>query len=498
MTSARILVVEDDRVVARDIQAKLKRIGYDVVGHTARGDEAVALARSAEPDLVLMDIRLEGNFDGIEAAEKIRDLYFIPVVFLTAYADEETVRRAGQTEPFGYLLKPFEDSQLRTVVEMALYTHGAKRKLRDSERRYAATLSSIGDAVIATDEHANVTFMNPAAERLTGWHLSEAAGGPVINVFRIINHDTRLPVDDPVAKVLRSGFTVGLANNTMLLAKDGREVPIDDSGAPIVGDHGKITGVVLVFRDITDRYQADEKLRKAQQDLNRMARVTAMGELTLSIAHEIRQPLMAVVTNAATCLNWLTAGRENVDEARRAAERVIVSGHRAGEVVNSIRSLAKNSAPEMTAVNLNEAILEVLPLILSELRRNGVVHRLDLSPDVEMVKGDRVQLQQIVLNLIMNAVEAMSATTLSTRILSVTSGRFDAGFMVISVSDSGPGLESTISERIFETFFTTKSGGMGMGLSICKSIVQAHGGDIWTTPNKLGGTCFYFTVPRFA
>src|SRR3954468_8766006 len=258
MTPARILVVEDDRVVARDIQHQLTRIGHTVVGVTPLGEDAVRLALESHPDLVLMDIRLEGALDGVDAAQQIRNRCQVPVVYLTAYADDETLKRARVTEPFGYLLKPFEDSQLRTVIEMALYKHAAERKLRESERRYAVTLASIGDAVIATDERGRVTFLNPVAEALTGWPRAEAAGRPLAEVFRIVNEETRQPVEDPAAKVLRLGTVVGLANHTALLARDGRELPIDDCGAPIIDDRGRIAGVVLVFRDVTQRRQAEE------------------------------------------------------------------------------------------------------------------------------------------------------------------------------------------------------------------------------------------------
>jgi len=267
MIRARILIVEDDRVVARDIQQQLVRIGHTVVGMTTRGEDAVALSEATRPSLVLMDIRLEGPGDGIEAAQKIRERYQIPVVYLTAYADDETLRRASVTEPFGYLLKPFEDSQLRTAIEMALYKHGADRRLRESERRYAVTLSSIGDAVIATDDQAHITFMNPIAEALTGWSQAEAAGRPLAEVFRIVSEETREVVEDPGAKVLRLGGIVGLANHTVLISRDGREVPIDDSGSPIIDDGGVTCGVVLVFRDVTQRREAEkaEVLRKANE-----------------------------------------------------------------------------------------------------------------------------------------------------------------------------------------------------------------------------------------
>ncbi len=207
------------------------------------------------------------------------------MVFLTAYADEETLRRARVTEPFGYLLKPFEDLQLRTVIEMALYKHTAERKLRESERRYAVTLASIGDAVIATDNLGRVTFLNPTAEALTGWPGAEAAGRPLVEVFHIINKETRQPVEDPAAKVLRLGTVVGLANHPLLLARDGREVPIDDCGAPIIDDRDSITGVVLVFRDTTLRRQAEEAeaLRLANARLELALRGSNIGIIEIDM-----------------------------------------------------------------------------------------------------------------------------------------------------------------------------------------------------------------------
>ena len=258
MTPVRILIVEDDRVVVRDIKQQLIRVGYTVVGTTPRGEDVVSLALETRPDLVLMDIRLEGGTDGIDAAQQIRERLQIPVIYLTAYADERTLQRAKVTDPFGYLVKPFQDSQLRTAIEMALYKHAAERRLRASERRYAVTLSSIGDAVIATDELAQITFMNPVAEALTGWPLAGAVGRPLGDVFRLLHEQSRPVVEDPAANVRRQGALVGLANHTVLLARDGREISIDHSRSPIIDDQGGSTGEVLVFRDLAQRRRAEE------------------------------------------------------------------------------------------------------------------------------------------------------------------------------------------------------------------------------------------------
>ncbi|MET0339749.1 MAG: response regulator [Polyangiales bacterium] len=279
MRSARILVVEDGRVVARDIRQQLTRVGHTVVAVTATGEEAIALARSLRPDLVLMDIRLEGALDGVDASQQIRTELSIPVIYLTAYADDRTIERASATEPFGYLLKPFEDSQLRTTIEMALYKHDAERRLRESERRYAVTLSSIGDAVIASDAQATVVFMNAAAEALTGWTQQEARGRRLPEVFRIVHEATGEAVEDPAAKVLRLGAVVNLASHTALLTRDGRSIPIDDSGAPIIDDDGNLTGVVLVFRDVSQRRRSEqaESLQRANERLDRALRGSKIG-----------------------------------------------------------------------------------------------------------------------------------------------------------------------------------------------------------------------------
>ena len=487
VTAARILVVEDDRVVSRDIQQQLKRIGYDILGSATTGEASVAFAARDRPDLVLMDIRLEGDMDGIDAARQIRDDSQAPVIFLTAYADDETVERAGLAEPFGYLMKPFDDQQLRTAIEIALYKHAAEKRLRESERRYATTLASIGDGVIATDAGARVTFMNPVAEVLTGWTIAEAKGVPVQEVFRIVNEDTRQPVEDPVAKVLRFGTIVGLANHTILIARDGRECPIDDCGSPIIDDGGEISGAVLVFRDVSRQREMDHALRQAEAQVTLVSRLSQLGEFAAMIAHEVNQPLTAIVSNADTCLRYL-------EEARLAAERVVENGHRTGEVVRSMRNLVSRSQNGMAEVDINALAREVVELRRSEIRECEVLLDLSLAQNLPPVVADRVQIQQIVSNLIGNAIDAMHEVADRQRRLRITSTLDDGGHVIVRVADTGSGLSMSNPEEIFQPLFTTKAGGMGLGLAICRSIVEGHGGRIWVEPTDIG-TCIAFTIP---
>jgi two-component system, cell cycle sensor histidine kinase and response regulator CckA len=265
VTAARILIVEDEAVVALDLRTRLTRLGYFVIDSVGLGEVALKVAEKERPDLTLMDIRLRGEMDGIAAAEQIRTRLHLPVVFLTAHADDATVDRARVTEPFGYILKPFEERELRTMIEMALYKHAAERRLRESERRFATTLASIGDGVIATDIHGRVTFMNPVSEKLTGWNISDAAGVPLQTVFTICNETTRKTVENPIERVLAEGVIVGLANHTILISRAGDESPIDDCAAPIFDDDGKMTGAVLVFRDVSQARQVEVQMRHAQK-----------------------------------------------------------------------------------------------------------------------------------------------------------------------------------------------------------------------------------------
>ncbi|WP_165694135.1 ATP-binding protein [Teichococcus deserti] len=475
------MIVEDDRVVARDLAQQLAALGHSVAGSIARGEEAVARAIASRAELVLMDIRLEGSMDGIAAAQALRDRCQIPVVFLTAYADAPTVRRATDTEPFGYLLKPFEELQLATAIEMALHKHAAERKLRASERRYATTLSSIGDGVIATDAGAAVSFMNPVAEALTGWSQAEALGRPIAEVFRLENQLTGEPVADPAAAALRSGVTEGLPAHTVLRARDGREVPIDDSSAPVPGEAGSLAGAVVVFTDMTRRRAAEEALRRAQAELAHASRLAVLGELAVSIAHEVNQPLMAAITNAEACLRWLAAPERNVARAEEAARRVVRNGHRAAEVIDSIRAMARNAAPERERLALAPLVEDVLLLMRAELKRAGIALRSALPADLA-VEGVRVQLQQVVMNLVLNAREALEdgggTITLAAR---AAEGR-----LLLSIADDGPGVAPAVADRIFDPLFTTKPGGMGLGLSICRSILEAHGGSIRLAAGEAG------------
>ncbi|MFB8787686.1 MAG: response regulator [Potamolinea sp.] len=262
-----ILVVENETVVALNIQNRLEEIGYGVPDIVSSGEQAIAKAESINPDLVLMDIRLTGKMDGIQAAEKIRTKLKIPVVYMTAYTDRETLERAKLTEPYGYIIKPFEARELYSAIEIALYKHQIEKQLKEREQWLATTLTSIGDAVITTDSKGLITFMNPIAESLTGWKQTEALGEEVSQIFRIIDERTHEEEENPIAIALQQGEIVGLGNHTLLIARNGTAIPIDDSAAPIKNEAENVTGAVLVFHDIIERKQAEAVLQSLNEQL---------------------------------------------------------------------------------------------------------------------------------------------------------------------------------------------------------------------------------------
>jgi len=250
-----------------------------------------------------------------------------------------------------------------------------------------------------------------------------------------------------------------------------------------------------VVQRTSELMKASEALREAQAELARVTRVTAMGELTASIAHELNQPLAGAVANSDACVAWLSSRPPNLDEARAAAARTIEAATRATDIVRRIRVPFKKAAPEKVRVNINEVIEETLALIRSEASRNNVSLQTELGSQLPLVLGDRVQLQQVMLNLMINGIEAMSGVDDRTRQLQIRSATHDPNQVLVAVADSGAGIDPQVIGRIFEPFYTTKPQGIGMGLAISRSIIEAHGGRLWPEPNLPHGATFQCTLP---
>jgi PAS domain S-box-containing protein len=269
MEQPGILIVEDEQIVATELKGRLHSLGYRVVGAASTGPEAITKTENLNPDLILMDIRLRGEMDGIETAGRILASRDVPIVFVTAHADEATLERAKVTGPMGYVLKPFSERELQTAIEIGLYKHTMQKKLREQKQWLAAMLDSIGDAVIATDTEGHITLINPMASSLTGFAQAEALGRNVTSLLNIINETTSTTVVNPVTRILEPGAEPMTRNYSfVIIAKSGKVVPIDGSASRIIDGHGIRQGAIFAFRDVTAESKQVEAARVMQFSIN--------------------------------------------------------------------------------------------------------------------------------------------------------------------------------------------------------------------------------------
>ena len=362
------------------------------------------------------------------------------------------------------------------------------RQANETLRERANLLDLTHDTVFVRDMNDVITFWNRGAEERYGWTRDEAIGQVSHSINKTI---FPAPLPEIKADLIRNSHWEGELLHTR---RDGSVVVVASRWALQRDEQGNPVAVLETNNDITERKRAEEALQKVQTELTHVTRVMTLGELTASIAHEVNQPLAAIVTNGNACLRWLAGATPNFSEARQAVERIIKDSYRASEVISRIRTLVKKTPPRNDWVDLNEVIVEVLALAQNEARRNHVSVKRQLKQDLPRVRGDRVQLQQVVLNLIMNGLEAIARNKDGARQLSISSDTGDGDNVIVAVRDSGEGLDPVNLERVFDAFYTTKPEGMGMGLAISRTIIESHGGRLWAAANSPKGAVFQFTL----
>ena len=500
--SATILVVEDEAIIARDIQTTLEELGYFVPPPVANGDQALAAVVAHDPDLVLMDIRIHGELDGIETAALIGKTHPTPVVYLTSYSDDATLARATLTGAYGYVLKPFQDRDLRTAIEVALQKRELERQLSERERWFATTLKSIGDAVIATDVEQRITFMNVVAERITGWTSSDAVGRQLGEVMCLVDQDTGAPLRSPLENAFEDGFAVEVSL-ALLSPKQGEQRSIADSAAPIVDDAGVTLGGVVVFRDVTQQRRLEERVARSE-------RLAAIGKLSAGLAHEINNPLTYVLSNVIFAIDDLrelkdelhaVSGRMSNALAQRVEDITDALGdaregsERVQRIVQDLRKFGRSDKAEPTVLELSEVLESAIRMTENIVRHHAQVRRhFGTTPFIEAAES---QLGQVFINLLVNAAQAMGDGGADGKEIVVATHTDAAGRAVAEVRDSGPGIPPDILLRIFDPFFTTKDvgEGSGLGLSIAHSTVSSLGGEISVESRVGEGTTFRVTLP---
>ncbi|WP_427159287.1 ATP-binding protein [Aliinostoc sp. HNIBRCY26] len=494
MTTTRILVVEDEVIVARTITSHLSQLGYTVVGTASSGKVAIAKALETRPELVLMDIILKGEMDGIDAASYIREYLDIPVIFLTAYGDDHTLQRAKITQPFGYIVKPFTSKDLRIAIEIGLLKHRLERDIRENRDKLATLLNSISDAVIATDDQGIITFMNPAAEALTGWNRQDAIGEDVAKIFSLIDEVTEAKIENPVRKVLREQQVVYLEEFTSLITKEGKRIPIGDSASPIMRPPDQINGVVIVFWDISER----RKTELLEQALRKEREVNYLKSLFIStVSHEFRNPLSVI----QTAVELIELQGENLTESRKDIylKRIKTAVQSMKNLMEDVLFMGRAEAKRLVCnpqkLDLRKFCQELVEEFTSVITSGHEVIFTCASKLTEAYVDEQL-LNYILVNLLSNAVKYSPHNEVIRLDLICDQ---EKNIAIFEIQDEGIGIPEADQKRLFESFYrasnTQSIEGTGLGLVIVKRCVEAHQGTISFSSQEGQGTTFTITLP---
>jgi len=476
MAIPKILVVEDEVIVAKTIAGQLKQLGYAVADTASSGAAAIAKAAATQPDLILMDIVLKGEMDGVTTATHIRAQRDVPIIYLTAYADDNTLQRAKITQPFGYIVKPFTSNDLRVAIEIGLFKHQASQELQEQRDQLETLLQSMSDAVIATDAHGNITFMNPAVETLTGWQQIEATGKAVDEVFKIVDEVTEAPANNPVEQVLQAEQSIHFSDFTALVVRAGGQVPILGSASPLKRATGEMSGVVLVFRDMRDRRQAElltQALEK-ERELNQLK-----SQFVSIVSHEFRNPLAVV----RTAVELLEKGHDLPETKKNSyIQRVKSSVRSMNDLMEDVLLMGQL---EPNRVACNPTLLNLEQFCRNLVEEFSIVegssHTLIFNCQAsytEVWMDERI-LRYILSNLLSNAIKySPSGTTVQLNLNVVPL----ENVIIFQIRDQGIGIPEADQPRLFDSFFRASNvksiQGTGLGLAIVKRCVEANRGEI--------------------
>jgi PAS domain S-box-containing protein len=498
MNPDKILIVEDEAIVAMDLRLHLQALGYEAVGMAATGEQAVRLAGEHQPDLALMDVSLGEGMDGIEAARRIQALG-VPVVFLTAYADEGTLKRAKESGPYGFLVKPFDERALHSTIEMALLRHRLERELKASESRFRALIENTQDLVAILDAKGAIRYASPSALRGLGYRSGERIG---LSVFDLVRPEERPNLLEQFqALENHPGMLVAVEAHGLHEEGTWRLLEITAQNAL---DVPGVQGIIIHARDITERRQAEQDRRAMESKIQQAQKLESLGVLAGGIAHDFNNLLMGILGHAGLALMEMA----DDNPLKRRMLQIEVAATRAAELTNQLLAYSGKGRFLVEALSLSKAVEEMGGLLETVISKKATLEY-RFAPDLPPIEGDPTQIRQVIMNLITNASDALGGRSGRIRI---TTGLMPSGpatlalagtapegpAVFLEVSDTGEGMDETTLQRIFDPFFTTKFTGRGLGLAAALGIMRGHHGAIQVESRPGEGTTFRLLFPAAA
>ena len=480
-----ILVVEDEGLIAIDLKRKLEQAGYFVPLIADSAEDAIAGVERHHPNLVMMDIRLRGEQDGIQTADQIRRLFQIPVMYVTAHADRETLERAKITEPFGYIVKPFHSVDFRAQIEMAIWKHQMEQKLRVSEAWLSAICRNVADALISSDRNGRIAFMNEPASKLTGWDWREARGKPLLEVFQVFEEATGLPVVHPLEAIYDGREIVPNARTFKLRSRNGDDSALVEARLSANYDEKSLLGIIVVFREVTERRSAEGQYRQLQK-------MNAVTQMATGLGRDLDDSQR----HMAEAMTKLVAGIQlTEDSSSLLAETQKRAAHEQALVAQLIM-LGGTDTRKAVTVDLNDVIRE----FTAKLRRSlgiGRILNLRLQLDIPAIQVDPEELRETLLRLIVNARNATpdgGLAEISTAAFESADGRKNTR---MTVWDNGKSIRANAKERIFDPYFESRPGigSPGFSLALAYHFATLSGGTMEVESGSGDGTAYVMTFP---
>jgi two-component system cell cycle sensor histidine kinase/response regulator CckA len=476
--SYKVLVVEDEGLIAHDIASRLEALGHRVVATVETAEEA--LEHSSGADLVLMDIHIDGQRDGITAAQEVRARHHVPVVFLTAHADRSTLERAKAAGPYGYIVKPLSPASLNTSIEMAIYRHRMERQLEEQEAWHRTTLASVAEAIVVADTLGRIRTLNRAAEAFSGWTAADAIGQRLESVVRLVEEESGSELGDPTPLAVLRGVPVPLDHGLLLIARGGREIAVEGTVAPVRSPSEMLLGVVLTLRDVSTRRWEERQLRQAQ-------RVEAAGRLAAQVSAEYASLVQIIRSRTGLLARQLG----DYSPAQTALAEIREAAIAAEQVTEKLAGLGARQVVQPEIVSLN-AILRRMAKLIEKAADGRVVMAVQPEPEAGRIKADPAQIEQVIMNLVLHACAIVPE---GSRLLIQTS-RTEAPQRGALASFAAFRLTYASAEPDLDRLFDPAGSGQnGLALSVAHSIAAEHGGYL-TARAVPEGTRIELLLPR--